>query len=200
MNPAEIRQQFARARATGLRAREAAESLGLSEGSALAAHTGEHEAPLKSQALRPDWLKLLESLEACGPLMALTRNDSVVHEKTGIYSNLSQQGQVGMALGADIDLRLFFSHWHAGMAGAEHVSGLVAPAELGQQGQQPGGKQPTHRPSPSKPWPGMASRRLCKGTAATKTPRARPGAGQGRETRPGRHMRKTVIRPSLAAN
>lgn len=119
MNPAEIRQQFARARATGLRAREAAESLGLSEGSALAAHTGEHEAPLKSQALRPDWLKLLESLEACGPLMALTRNDSVVHEKTGIYSNLSQQGQVGMALGADIDLRLFFSHWHAGMAVAE---------------------------------------------------------------------------------
>ena len=117
-NP-DIRSAFAQARANGLRTREAAEAIGLSEGAALAAHTGEHGARLQCQALRPDWLHLLKSLEACGTVMALTRNDSVVHEKTGVYQKLSQHGHVGMALGHEIDLRLFFNHWHAGLALAE---------------------------------------------------------------------------------
>jgi putative hemin transport protein len=117
-NP-DICESFAQARASGLRAREAAEAIGLSEGAALAAHTGTHGARLQCQALRPDWLSLLKSLEVCGPLMGLTRSDSVVHEKTGVYQKLSQQGHVGMALGQDIDLRLFLNHWHAGLAVAE---------------------------------------------------------------------------------
>jgi putative hemin transport protein len=123
MHTPDIRELFAQARASGLRAREAAEAIGLSEGAALAAHTnahaGIHSARLHCQALRPDWLVLLKSLEACGPVMALTRNDSVVHEKTGVYQKLSKHGHVGMALGQDIDLRLFFNHWHAGIAVAE---------------------------------------------------------------------------------
>lgn len=119
MHTPDIRNSFAQARARGLRAREAAEAIGLSEGAALAAHTGAHGAQLQCEALRPDWLSLLKSLEACGPVMGLTRNESVVHEKTGVYQKLSQQGHVGMALGQDIDLRLFFNHWHAGFAVAE---------------------------------------------------------------------------------
>jgi len=119
MHTPDIREAFAQARASGLRAREAAEAIGLSEGAALAAHTGTDGARLQCQALRTDWLKLLKGLQACGPLMGLTRNDSVVHEKTGVYQKLSQQGHVGMALGQDIDLRLFFNHWHAGFAVAE---------------------------------------------------------------------------------
>lgn len=119
MHTPDIRELFAQTRASGLRAREAAEAIGLSEGAALAAHTGAHGARLQCQALRPDWLALLKSLEGCGPVMALTRNDSVVHEKTGVYQKLSQQWHVGMALGHEIDLRLFFNHWHAGFAVAE---------------------------------------------------------------------------------
>ena len=119
MAPHHIRQQMTQARGAGLRTREAAASHGLSEGAALVAHTGAHDARLQCQALQPKWLALLQRLEPCGPLMGLTRNDSVVHEKTGIYQNLSQQGHMGMALGDDIDLRFFFNQWHAGLAVAE---------------------------------------------------------------------------------
>lgn len=119
MNPHDIRTAFRAARASGLRAKEAAEAIGVSEGAAVAAHAGAHDAPLYATALRGDWLGLLQALEACGPLMALTRNETVVHEKTGVYQNVSASGPVGLALGEDIDLRLFFAQWHAGFAVAE---------------------------------------------------------------------------------
>lgn len=123
MNAEDIRSRFEQARARGLRARDAAESLGLSEGAALAAHLGGHGHPLQVVPLRPDWLALLRSLEPCGPLMALTRNDSVVHEKTGVYQKLSASGPVGLALGEQIDLRLFFNQWHAGFVVTEAATG-----------------------------------------------------------------------------
>ncbi|OGB91359.1 MAG: hemin receptor [Burkholderiales bacterium RIFCSPLOWO2_12_FULL_67_210] len=123
MNAEDIRTRFEQARARGLRAREAAESLGLSEGAALAAHVGGHGHPLQVVPLRPDWLALLQSLEPCGPLMALTRNESVVHEKTGVYQKLSASGPVGLALGEQIDLRLFFHQWHAGFVVTEAATG-----------------------------------------------------------------------------
>lgn len=111
-----IREQFNDQRANGKRAKDAAEALGLGEGAAVAAHLGEHEFAPKAVLLRKDWLELLKSLEACGPLLALTRNESTVHEKTGVYTNLSASGHIGMALGEAIDLRLFFDRWHAGFA------------------------------------------------------------------------------------
>ncbi|CAN7232684.1 hemin-degrading factor [Acidovorax sp. LjRoot118] len=117
-----IREQFAAVRATGKRAKDAAEALGLSEGAAIAAHAGEHEYPLKAVPLQGSWLQLLQSLEVCGPLMALTRNEGVVHEKTGIYTKISATGPLGLALGEDIDLRLFFAQWHAGFAVTEAAS------------------------------------------------------------------------------
>src|SRR3989344_4516252 len=101
----DIRERFAAARAAGKRAKDAAESLGLSEGAAVAAHAGEHGHPLKAQPLQGSWLELLQSLEACGPLMALTRNEGTVHEKTSVYTHVSATGPVGIALGEDIDLR-----------------------------------------------------------------------------------------------
>ena len=116
-----VRERFALARAPGLRAKEAAESLGLSEGAAVEAHSlaygpGVHPGGFTVRALRGPWIDLLKVLKPCGPLMALTRNESVVHEKTGVYDRLSAQGHVGLALGPDIDLRLFFEQWHAGYA------------------------------------------------------------------------------------
>jgi len=123
----DIRAQFAAARATGKRAKEAAESIGLSEGAAVAAHAGEHGHAVKARPLQGSWLELLQSLEACGPLMALTRNESTVHEKTGVYTHVSATGPVGIALGEDIDLRLFFAHWHAGFAVTELASDPAKP-------------------------------------------------------------------------
>ena len=116
---ATVREQFHAARAAGLRAKEAAQSRGFSEGQAVAAHVGGHDFAPKATPLRPAWIELLQALESCGPLMALTRNESTVHEKTGIYQKVTGSGGMGLALGADIDLRLFLNHWHAGFAVTE---------------------------------------------------------------------------------
>ena len=53
---------------------------------------------------------LMAEISQLGSVMALSRNDSVVHEKTGIYGKLGGGEKVGLFLG-DIDLRLFFERW-----------------------------------------------------------------------------------------
>ena len=128
-----LRERFAAARGTGLHAKDAAEHLGLSEGEAMAAHVGADGA-LQATPLRGAWLEILQGLEACGPVMALTRNPSVVHEKTGVYRNVSGQGpMMAIALDADIDLRLFFRLWHVGYAVQEAAT---QPGNLPQQSLQ----------------------------------------------------------------
>ena len=124
----QIREQFAQQREHGLRATAAAEALHLSEGAVIAAHGGEHERTLKAVPLRAEWLDILKGLEACGTVMALTRNESTVHEKDGVYQKLSAQGPVGLALSREIDLRLFFMHWHAGFAVSEAAANGNRPA------------------------------------------------------------------------
>lgn len=124
MNPTSLdplRSSFAALRAQGLRARDAARQLGLSEGAVMAAHAVGQMAPqqasdslLATVPLDGDWVRILQGLESVGPVMALTRNEHVVHEKIGVYRNVSAQGPVGLAIGPEIDLRLFLMHWHAG--------------------------------------------------------------------------------------
>lgn len=116
-----LREQFAALRAQGLRARDAARKLELSEGDVMAAHAANQMHPdvaehslYTTMPLDSDWVNLLQGLENCGPVMALTRNESVVHEKVGVYRNVSATGLMGLALGPEIDLRLFLSTWHAG--------------------------------------------------------------------------------------
>ncbi len=116
MSVALIRERFLAARSSGKRAKDAAESLGISEGEAVAAHAGQHGFLLKATPLKGPWVEVLQALELCGPVMALTRNEGVVHEKIGVYQNINATGHMGLALGEDIDLRLFFSRWHAGFA------------------------------------------------------------------------------------
>ena len=111
-----IRSGFLAARSGGKRAKDAAMSLGISEGQAIAAHVGTHDFALIAAPLQGPWVELLQALELCGPVMALTRNESTVHEKVGTYQNISATGHMGLALGEAIDLRLFFSRWHAGFA------------------------------------------------------------------------------------
>jgi len=97
-----------------LRQREAAERLGCSEGALVACQLG------TPQCTRLDerWLDLLRDLEAAGPLMALTRNEHAVIEKTGHYRNVTPEagGAMGQVLGDGIDLRLFLRSWGAGFA------------------------------------------------------------------------------------
>lgn len=94
-----------------LRNRDAALALGISEGEALAAFTGEHVV-----RLTPRFIELFEEVPQLGPVMALTRNEAAVHEKDGQYGNMSHNGDVGLVLGGAIDLRVFYQHWASGFA------------------------------------------------------------------------------------
>ncbi|HEX5372532.1 MAG TPA: ChuX/HutX family heme-like substrate-binding protein [Aquabacterium sp.] len=122
-----LRAQFASLRAQGLRSRDAAARLHISEGEALLAHAvgpmnlkEEADSRYSVTVLDDDWVGLLRGLEGVGPVMALTRNDHVVHEKIGTYRHVSAQGHVGLVLGPEIDLRLFLAHWHMGLHVVEH--------------------------------------------------------------------------------
>ncbi|MBF4992186.1 hemin-degrading factor [Methylophilus sp. QUAN] len=117
-----IRQQFVMERQSGkARHRDIAEKLQISEGELIAAHVGAgHEEPMmRATRLQPVWPTLIKSLEPLGEVMALTRNLSCVHEKTGVYTNVSDSNHVGLVLGAEIDLRAFYSQWAHGFAVSE---------------------------------------------------------------------------------
>lgn len=98
-----------------VRIRDAAQRLGVSELQLVATGCG-------STAIRltGDWAELLQDLQALGPVLALTRNDHAVHEKTGIYRNIRVSGNTALVLNDAIDLRLFLNHWHHGFAVQEH--------------------------------------------------------------------------------
>lgn len=129
MNFEEIRTRFSELRAKGMRHKDAAAAMGLSEGATIAAHTGMHDKALRATLLKGPWVELLQALELCGPVLALTRNETTVHEKTGVYEKVSGGDKMGLALGEAIDLRLFFSRWHAGLAVSEAAANAgVAPS------------------------------------------------------------------------
>lgn len=100
-----------------LRTRNAATQLGVSEAELVATGcgTGTDELP-KATRLRGEWKEILHAVEELGEVMALTRNDSAVHEKTGRYTNIDINGGMGLVLAGDIDLRLFLRRWHIGFA------------------------------------------------------------------------------------
>lgn len=101
-----------------LRHRDAARELGLSECEALDMHVGHSDTPMRVTRFRAgkgmDFAAIIEALERVGPVMALTRNEAVVHEKTGVYQNASHNHAIGLVLGQEIDLRLFYSQWQHG--------------------------------------------------------------------------------------
>jgi putative hemin transport protein len=114
-DPLALRAAWAALRSGGkVRNRDAAERLGVTEAELIASECGNGVTRLEG-----DFRRLLERLDEVGPVMALTRNDDVVHEKVGRYENVSADGMVGIALGDDIDLRLFFQHWKLGYAVTE---------------------------------------------------------------------------------
>lgn len=94
------------AAAPRLRIRDRAHRLGVSEAELVAAGCG-----LQSTALSGTPQELLREVSPLGEVMALSRNDGCVHERHGRYLDVQADGPVGLVLGPDIDLRLFFSHW-----------------------------------------------------------------------------------------
>jgi len=112
-DPAEeikTRYQLLKEQQPDIRARNAAEELGISEGELLASRVGD-----EATRLIDDAEAILKSLEPLGEVMALTRNESCVHERKGVYkgAEFSKHGPMAMGLFAnpDIDLRLFMNHW-----------------------------------------------------------------------------------------
>jgi putative hemin transport protein len=89
-----------------LRIRERALRLGVPEAALVAAECG-----VTSQELAGPAQALFRELGTLGRVMALSRNDSAVHERHGTYFDIQADGPVGIVLGPDIDLRMFFASW-----------------------------------------------------------------------------------------
>jgi putative hemin transport protein len=111
-----------RARAPGpVRARDAADALGVSEGALTEARRGAGEAvPLRGSEGAEGLAAIVAGLPAVGEALALTRNASCVHEKTGVYATPTHHGAMAQTLG-EIDLRLFLSQWRRAYALTEET-------------------------------------------------------------------------------
>ncbi|WP_375451787.1 hemin-degrading factor [uncultured Devosia sp.] len=107
--PSEIRAL--RALHPQMRERDFARIHAISEAELVAAFIGQTVTRLE-----PDLPVLLNGLAACGEIMALTRNESAVHEKIGAVEKVVVGAHASMVLGAQIDLRLFPSKWAFGFA------------------------------------------------------------------------------------
>jgi len=105
-----------------LRARDAAGELGVSEGALIASLCGaEDGADGRAIRLREAGADIVKDMPALGPVMALTRNEHVVHEKIGPYANVAISPGHGLVLGAEIDLRIFPAHWRHAFAVIEET-------------------------------------------------------------------------------
>ncbi|MGD1935579.1 MAG: hemin-degrading factor [Candidatus Phaeomarinobacter sp.] len=94
-----------------MRARDVAAELGISEGELVCSGLGKTVRRLKGP-----WSEVITAFGDLGEVMALTRNEGVVHEKVGEYANMDFGAHGGIVLNHDIDLRLFLGRWHFGFA------------------------------------------------------------------------------------
>ena len=58
----------------------------------------------------------MPAVSELGEVMALTRNQSAVHERVGTYGEYRSGLHASMVLGKEIDLRIFAKHWVHGFA------------------------------------------------------------------------------------
>ena len=88
------------------RARDFAALHGITEADLVAAHVGHGATAIVAD---PD--RLLPWVGRLGEVMALTRNESCVHERVGTYLDYRTGSFASMVLGPEIDLRIFAKHW-----------------------------------------------------------------------------------------
>lgn len=113
MNAPEIRSAFAdlKQKQPKLRARDAARALGISEAALLASRVGDDVT-----LLRPEFSEIFAALASLGEVMALTRNESAVHEKWGTYPAPIDTPPSVLFHDPAIDLRIFPSAWDSAFA------------------------------------------------------------------------------------
>ncbi|MFC0166515.1 hemin-degrading factor [Pseudoduganella danionis] len=131
-----VRWERLRAEQPRLTARDAASNLGVSEAELLATGIGQGVTRLREGELVPR--EIMRRALDLGPVMALTRNDYGVIERTGVATRLKAQEQVtgldadkdqerearlrniaGGYLGGPIDLRFTFRNWKHAFAVAQ---------------------------------------------------------------------------------
>lgn len=96
MDSQQLRQAFLNLKAEkSLRQRDAALALGVSEGEIVAASVSASDGPVAVRLRGDGFPALFKQVETLGPVMALTRNESVVHEKTGPYVKLIHEDHAG---------------------------------------------------------------------------------------------------------
>lgn len=95
-----------------IRTKDAADELGVSEAELVASFCDGQSVV----RLRGEWEEIFKQVEKLGNVMALTRNEAAVHEKTGTYRNVSFSGHAGLVLDEQIDLRVFYKRWGFGFA------------------------------------------------------------------------------------
>ena len=94
------------AEAPGMRIRDRARKLRVTEGELVARQLGVTARPI---ACKP--VEIYPKLGSLGRILCLTRNEWAVHERYGQFQMVEVNPKVGLVLGTDIDLRLFFSKW-----------------------------------------------------------------------------------------
>jgi putative hemin transport protein len=102
--PADIRAY--RAEHSQMRERDIAAQLGIPEAALVAAECG-----ATAVRIDPDANRLLEFSPQLGEVMALTRNESAVHEKIGVFETPRTGKGSSIVLGENIDLRVFPAVW-----------------------------------------------------------------------------------------
>jgi len=104
-----------------LRIRDAAHQLGLSEAELVATQCED-----KATRLRPEMIEIMNRVKELGYVMALTRNDQVVHERKGVYDNGSfGHKAMGLFVNKDIDLRIFWGPWKHAFAVTSEARGRI---------------------------------------------------------------------------
>lgn len=100
-----------------LRGRALALRLGVSEVQILLLDCGR-----STRFLRPEWQEIIRGVSSLGMVMAFTRNEWILHEKIGRYSDLSlHDSGKAMVVGEEINLRLSFDQWRFGFAVKEGI-------------------------------------------------------------------------------
>jgi putative hemin transport protein len=107
----------------GIRIREAAALLSVSEAELLATTVGEHIVKLQGP-----WPELLKRFASLGRVMSLTRNDSCILEHKGAFRKIDIIGQARHAMATvigPIETRAFLSAWHVAFAATEEKNGRL---------------------------------------------------------------------------
>ena len=95
-----------RAENSSMRERDIAARLSVSEAALVAAEVG-----ISAVRIDADANRFLKHIASLGEVMALSRNESAVHEKIGVYENIKSGVQAAIVLGENIDLRIFPKRW-----------------------------------------------------------------------------------------